>query len=529
MQGPRATIPDSYELQNYLSIQAGKHYLSPGVRLRINRDANVSRAGYNGQFVFSSLSAYQPLAQQLNTCIGNSAPSQLSQCVVPGVTQFSITIGTPSAVINLVDVGAFFQDDWKIRPHFTLSYGLRYEAQNYISDKGDFAPRLGFSWGLGVKKDKPARFVLRGGSGVFYARFASANILQAQRQNGVMQQQTVISPGAASSQSSPTTYQISPSYRSPYSIQNSIGIDHPLGGYGTLSLNYFYNRGVHTLVTRNINAPLPGTYNPSIPTSGTRPLGGTTNIDEYDSIGIYRTNRISGNLQLHTKNEFGVYAWYQMRWRRGDANGGFPSNGYDIRADYGRTSTDIRQNLFMDLNSPLLYGRIHLSAYLQASSGQPFNITVGQDLNGDSQFNDRPAFATDLTRPSVIATRYGVFDTNPIAGQTIIPINYGEGPAQVNLGTQIYREFTFGPVLPPDPAAPKPAAPATPPKGKPYTARKYNLILAVEAENVINHVNLGPPVGVLGSPLFGTSTSLAGNSGNNNANRVINFVLFTRF
>ena len=39
---------DSYEIQNYISIQAGKHYFSPGVRLRINRDANVSRAGYNG-------------------------------------------------------------------------------------------------------------------------------------------------------------------------------------------------------------------------------------------------------------------------------------------------------------------------------------------------------------------------------------------------------------------------------------------------------------------------------------------------
>jgi hypothetical protein len=528
---------DSYELQNYLSIQAGKHYFSPGIRLRINRDANVSRAGYNGQFLFSSLNAYQAASQALDQCTLNKP---VSQCNISGASQFSLTTGTPSATINVVDLGAFYQDDWKILPHFTLSYGLRYEVQNYISDLTNFAPRLGFSWGLGVRKDKPARFVLRGGSGIFYTRLASSNILQAQRQNGVSQQQYVVAspnfypnipsdPSTLGPQSSPTIYQISPTYRSPYAIQNNIALDHPLGGRGSITVNYFYNRGVHTLLTRNINAPLPGTYNPADPTSGVRPFGGTGNIDQYDTIGLYRTNRISGNINFEAKNEFSIYGYYQLRWRKSDASGGFPSNGYDIAADYGRTSQDIRQNLSLFVNSPLLYGRIHLGAYLQANSGQPFNITVGQDLNGDSQFNDRPAFATNLSRPSVVVTQYGTFDTSPIAGQTIIPINYGQGPALVALNAQMVREFTFGPVLPSDPAETKPAV-TSPAKTKPYIARKYNLLLAVEAENIFNHVNLGLPVGTLGSPVFGQSTSLAGGgNGANNANRVINFILVTRF
>jgi Carboxypeptidase regulatory-like domain len=524
---------DSYELQNYIAIQAGKHYFSPGVRLRVNRDANVSRAGYNGEFLFSTLAAYQTAAQALAQC---TLTQPASQCNIAGASQFSLTTGTPSATIDVVDLGAFFQDDWKILPHLTLSYGLRYEIQNYISDKGDFAPRFGFSWGLGVKKDKPARFVLRGGSGVFYTRLASSNILQAQRENGISQQQFIVASPATypnfptlGAQNSPTIYRISPSYRSPYAIQNNIALDHPLGSRGTLSVNYFYNRGVHALLTRNINAPLPGTYNPADPASGVRPYGGTQNIDEYESVGVYRTNRISANLQFQAKNEFSVYSWYQLRFRESDASGGFPSNGYNIRADYGRTATDVRQNLSLFVNSPLLPGRIHVGSYIQASSGTPFNIVVGQDLNGDSQFNDRPAFATDLTRPSVIATRFGNFDTSPIAGQTIIPINYGQGPGLFAMGAQLLREFTFGPVIPPDPNAPKPAAAAPPPKGKPYTPRKYNLILAAEAENIINHVNLAPPVGTLGSPLFGHSTALAGSSGEANANRVINLILFTRF
>ena len=351
-----------------------------------------------------------------------------------------ITTGTPSATVDVVDLGAFFQDDWKILPHFTLSYGLRYEIQNYISDKGDFAPRLGFSWGLGVKKDKPARFVLRGGSGVFYTRLASSNILQAQRQNGVSQQQyQVLLPTTYPNftnlalwarRALPTTYQISPNYRSPYAIQNNIAVDHPLGSRGTVSFNYFYNRGVHSLLTRNINAPLP---------DGTRPFGGTRNIDEYESVGVYRTNRISGNIQLHTKNEFSIYAWYQLRFRESDANnGGFPSNGYDIQADYGRSSQDIRQNLNVFINSPLLWGRIHFGSFIQASSGTPFNIVVGQDLNGDSQFNDRPAFATDLTLSETSRSPASAASTpTPSPAETIIPINYGQGPGLFSVGAQM--------------------------------------------------------------------------------------------
>jgi hypothetical protein len=52
-----------------------------------------------------------------------------------------------------------------------------------------------------------------------------------------------------------------------------------------------------------------------------------------------------------------------------------------------------------------------LMTNVSASSGQPFNIAVGQDLNGDGQFNDRPSFATDLGRPSVVLTNWGAFDT----------------------------------------------------------------------------------------------------------------------
>ena len=77
----------------------------------------------------------------------------------------------------------------------------------------------------------------------------------------------------------------------------------------------------------------------------------------------------------------------------------------------------------------------------------------------------------------------------------------------------------------PKPAANAPAANS--PKGKPYLDRRYHLLVEIEAGNVINHVNLASPVGTLGSPLFGQSTAL--NSGNGNANRMVEGIVQIRF
>jgi len=52
----------------------------------------------------------------------------------------------------MFDAGAFFQDNWKLRPNVTFSYGLSYETQNEIHDDFDFALRLGLA--IGIHPDK---------------------------------------------------------------------------------------------------------------------------------------------------------------------------------------------------------------------------------------------------------------------------------------------------------------------------------------------------------------------------------------
>ncbi len=97
---------DRYELQNYLSQEHGKQYFTYGARLRATRDANHSRANYNGEYIFATLAAYQAAQQALAAGTTSTA----------GASQFSITTGNPGVAVTVADLGVFFQDDYKFRP-----------------------------------------------------------------------------------------------------------------------------------------------------------------------------------------------------------------------------------------------------------------------------------------------------------------------------------------------------------------------------------------------------------------------------
>ena len=59
----------------------------------------------------------------------------------------------------------------------------------------------------------------------------------------------------------------------------------------------------------------------------------------------------------------------------------------------GERLVDVRSRVFLGGTISLPYA-LRLSPFIIANSGTPFNIIVGQDLNGDSIFNDRPCLVS---------------------------------------------------------------------------------------------------------------------------------------
>ena len=163
-QGTSIGNQDHYELQNLTTIAKGKHFFKFGGRLRGTQYSSTQNAGFNGSYTFSSLNTYQ---------LG--LPSQ-----------FTLVAGLALSDVSMIDVGLYVQDEWKIRPNLTFSYGLRYETQTGIPYEGNWAPRLSLSYALGHSKQP--KTVLRGGYGIFYDRFSYDSLLTAERFNGITQQ-----------------------------------------------------------------------------------------------------------------------------------------------------------------------------------------------------------------------------------------------------------------------------------------------------------------------------------------------------
>ncbi len=569
-QGNILSLGNTYELQNYTSMSLGKHYLKFGGRLRAYQASNNANTNFNGTFTFGArqfqgqtitgLEAYQ-ITQE-----GLAAGETLPQIIAMGggASQFNIAAGNPYAEINQFDLGLYAQDDWRLRPNMTLSLGLRFETQDNISDHADVAPRLAFAWGLGRKGATP-KTVLRAGWGMFYDRFMDTYVLEAEQLNGINQQQFFVNsptfypdipPVTSLPASIPTSYRISPNLRAPYTMQGAASLERQITKTVNMALTYIHSDGVHTLLSRNINAPLPGTYNPDDPTSGTRPLGDIGNVYEFESDGVFHQNQFIANANWRMGTRVSLFGYYVLNYAKSDTAGAtsFPAEQYDLAADYGRAAFDTRQRAFIGGTVSLPYG-FRASPFIIASSGIPFNLTIGQDLNGDTIFNDRPAFATSATLPqNLVVTKYGNFDLAPAATAAIIPPNLGTGPSQFTVNLRLSKTFGFGQKADANGAngrGNRPQGTFGGPVGQTgggssgggrggggggggggrglfinaNSGHRYTLTLGVAARNIFNRVNLGPPVGNLSSPLFGQSISLAGGIFNSQAaNRRIDLV-----
>ena len=573
--GTNSDTQDRYELQNIVYINHGKNAWKIGGRLRDTTDSTASNASFNGAYSFgarllpgcvptgtdnceiSPLEAYQITLQVL--AAGNT-PANIAKAISEGggPSFYSLNFnqaGTAATRVNFFDGALFLQDDYKWRPNVTVSYGLRYETQNNLGDHADFAPRLGIAWGIdGNGKNKSAKTILRLGYGIFYDRFAENLVLQQQLANGFIQQQFLIpnpqffnpnqpftpaDPGfPTTAASSETVYVKNPNLRTPYTMQAGVTLERQLTKFANLSVTYLNSRGVHQFFTDvclpNSPTSLPCDFHPQNPNDIAY---------QYASGGIFKQNQLIVNSSVRIPAAHGpiikdlsLFGYYTLNYANSDTAGAgsVPSIPEDISADYGRAAFDIRHRAFFGGTIGVPYG-FRLSPFMIVSSGIPFNVTTGQDVFGDAQFNTRPAFATcgSGTPSSVVQTAFGCFNTLPQAGQAPIPVNFATGPGRFSLNLRLSKTFGFRQKKeavasggPGGPAAgtfgrgpggggdhgggPRGGGGGGMFGGGGSSNYRYNLTFSVNARNVFNNVNVGTPIGNLSSPLFGQANSLAG-------------------
>ncbi len=560
-----------FELQNLTSWVRGKHSVKAGFRLDGQHQRDISESNYGGTFTFAG--GLAPVLDANNQVVLNPDGSpELAQitsleryrrtlffqsqgltgaeilAVGGGATQFSIAGGDPTAAVTQYVFGGFAQDDWRLRSNFMLSAGLRYETQTNVQDTVDFAPRLAFAWSpRPAARGQRPKTVIRGGMGIFYDRFGSNLVMEAERLNGLHQQQYLIMnpdffptiPSLAELQTGAqpvTIRRIGDGLKTSYMIQSALSVEHQLPGNFTVSASFVRSRGVHMLRSANINAPLPGT--------GERPLGTNNNVFEYRSDGLLDQNQLIINVTNRFSRKVTIFGNYMLGKAMSNTDGAsfLPANPYDLGDEWGRSAFDVRHRAVLG-GSITMPWNVRLNPFLIVSSGRPFNITTGRDLNGDTVFNDRPALAADLTKAGVIVTPFGAFDPNPAPGEAIIPRNYAEGPGFFLLNMRLTKTVGFGlkeSASDNSPGGPPPGGwagggPGGPGGGRGFggpggpggerggffgggSDRKYNLSFSVSVQNLLNHVNLGNPIGNLSSPLFGEANTTAGGFGRGGGN-----------
>jgi hypothetical protein len=540
--GNSSNIRDGWELSNLSILNRGPHTFKWGGRVRQSFNNDTSVNNFNGTFTFyggsgpaldgsgqvipntsvdlNGLQVYQRTLQLQQ--LGYSA--SYIRNVGGGASLYSVAAGIPLTRVTQLDLGLYFNDDWKVNQKFTVNYGLRYEMQTNIADHNDWAPRMGFAWGIDGKGGTPAKTVLRAGAGIFYYRVGDFTTLNAIRFNGITQQSFLLSnpdffpalPSINVLQAAvlPQTIQlVAPNEQAAHGYFTNVGVDRQITKSLKLSVNYYGFRGVHFTRGRDINAKLP---------NGLFPFGDSTVRIMSESSASLTQPGININPTLNYK-KVSLFGNFGINFSRGDLEGP-AANPYNLRAEWGPAFGDNRFWMNFGPTFPLPL-KVMINSNIIYRSAQAYNITTGlPDPSGDGSAVQRPALlslpASVCTSPSQrFVSGFGCFDSSPAPGIPTISRNYGRGPSNFNMLLRLSRTWGFinketsGPaaaIAPGGPGMPPPPPASAAPK------KKYNVTLSVSAINPLNHPNFGNPNGNLSSPFFGQPQYLQGTFGPGN-------------
>jgi outer membrane receptor protein involved in Fe transport len=252
-----------FQFQDALSFVAGSHSLKFGGDFQRINSTFIDLSDASGTFTFASAGDFI-----------NNTPSRFRQ-----------NFQTESSQRNTY-FGIFFQDEWRLRPNLTVSYGLRYERETIIRDTNNFGPRFA----LAYDPFSSGKTVIRLGAGLFYnrallrtiddftlgqqQRFFDTNELvnattgrvltASERRNFIAANlrfpQVLSSDSPLVSQfatlNTGFSRRLDPAIRIPESYQANVGFEREIGRSMVFEANYTFNRGIHLWREFNANAPV---------------------------------------------------------------------------------------------------------------------------------------------------------------------------------------------------------------------------------------------------------------------------------
>jgi len=201
----------------------------------------------------------------------------------------------------------------------------------------------------------------------------------------------------------PNITRIDPNIEASYSEQANFQIERELPGATSISIGYMHLRGLHLIVSRNVNVPrFPASA--GVANLG-RPDPNWGNISRFESSGDSYYNGMVVSFNKRAKHWGSLRVSYTLSKAIDDAGNFFfstPQDNFNLRDDRGLSDNDQRHRLVVSgtLEAPgtardrgakrALHG-FQLSYIFTYASRLPFNILLGSDRNFDTNNNDRPA------------------------------------------------------------------------------------------------------------------------------------------
>lgn len=365
---PRFTNIKRGEFDDAISWVRGAHTIKTGAHIMIDRIANFFPGNFSGQYTFNSLEAF---GCNLN---GGGASCFTGLDANDTFVQAFAGTGTtgPTTSPNLAEYSGFVQDEWRVRPNFTLNYGLRYDfdkiaqpptlnpdpqlaAAGVITNqihnqRTEFGPRLGFAW-TPLASD---RLVVRGGYGMFYGRTPAITVGTAMSNNGLNVTTLTFFPTSTPSiptypnslcgaptpspscaaptggtASPPIVFGFQKNYKEPDVQQFSLGTEYEINPNTAVSITYLHVKGTHLTRTLDINLEGPEiqqqigivgtstvlTYN-QMPQTGAvlgspvRPFPNFSRIEEFQSNANSNYNGVTLQLNKRFAKNYQLMAGY---------------------------------------------------------------------------------------------------------------------------------------------------------------------------------------------------------------------------